>query len=121
MSTDFDVLEPLTLAEAKKGLKKLGWTSHKNAEGHTSMTDGSGHVWPSEFEHGGEKHLSFTRFGVGSNWDTYEGLKEDLASLGYTCVDEHDDEYWELPWNLCDESECDGDVTEAGIVQASAK
>lgn len=87
MSTLYHSKEPTTVEELAE---KCGWTRF----GQQQLTDGRNFAQVEEFTYEGKTYVAIERFG-GNN--LHDLVADD------SIVSEHDDEFWELPWNEVDE------------------
>jgi len=102
MSTSYDFTDPTDLPAMLEKLKEqFGIIVHKkvkdeHGENYTYIvTDGHNFVHCYPFEWEGKQHLSCERFGGNDPHFILNAISE-LAGSNY--VDEHDEDYFDLPW-----------------------
>lgn len=89
MSTSYCTAIPMTIEEV---MAVTGWAKHVNKEGGTMLTNGVSYIEWGQFEYDGSQWCDFERWGGNDARDFEEKMGDRLLS-------EHDDAYWDQPWN----------------------
>lgn len=98
MSTVYDYIGPVDLDAILPKLKsQFEIEIGTNSEGSDYLTDGTNYLHINPFEWKNKKHLSTERWGGNDVHYMISAISE-LTDVDF--VDEHDDDYFELPWNI---------------------